>query len=366
MSALPSAAAALAAARTAPRPSAVTARLVELASDHLECPTEALSCLFVNGWRMDFSTLTALVFAPGGTGPALVAKAGSGDGAARIRAEAENLERLSGASDARFRSQVPHRLALADQDGIVILLESVARGRPLVPPVELAVLHPLLAAATGWLLRFHAETGSVRAPLTGDDAERLLLAPLSGYLARFSPEARERDLLERMRAMARRLVGRPFPLVVQHDDFCLQNLLWDGTDVEVIDWEAAFVPRLPAFDLFHLLACAGTALVPGDDGEDDAYAAYEQVFFAATAIAGIAREQLERYAAGLGLTSDEMRLLFTVHWATYALEKAEALAAAEASGRAPAGQVWSLARLSGGTCLNLKRLAEDERSFILS
>ena len=83
-----------------------------------------------------------------------------------------------------------------------------------------------------------------------------------------------------------------------------------------------------------------------------------------------ARAAVRRYARAMALPEAALPTLFAFYWIDYALEKVDALGRAGGSAdvAAAAGKlrVWTLARFEGGTCLNLKLLAERERSTVVS
>lgn len=344
-------------------------RLAGLVSAALGERPEQLSFLYVNGWRMDLSSLTALAFVRGSPAPRLVAKVARGSDRERVRAERDNLADLSRSALGNLAASVPKPAGYDEDEEAAILLETVVAGVPFDPAAAPQHIPAFIDLATDWLVRFHRATGAAPAPLAERDLERLLVAPIEEYLRRFRPAAAERRLLEQTRAAVVRLGGTALPLVWLHDDFGPPNLLVDHGRLGVIDWETRFAPRLPAFDLIHLLAClgvppAGRSPAPGDDLDR-----FERAFFEDNPLSRAAARAVLRYAREMALPTGLLHLLFTVFWVVYANEKAAALAHTAAQARAagvaaPDLGVWSLARFEEGTCVNLKRLAERERSIV--
>jgi aminoglycoside phosphotransferase (APT) family kinase protein len=344
-------------------------RLARAVSAALGESPERLSFLYVNGWRMDLSSFTALAFVRGAPEPRLVAKVACGTDRDRVRAERDNLADLSRSALGELAASVPRPAGFDEDEEAAILLESVVPGEPFDPAAAPERIPGFIDLATDWLVRFHRATSGAPAPLAERDLERLLVAPIEEYLRRFRPATTERRLLERTLAAAVRLRGTALPLVWHHDDFGPPNLLLDHGRLGVIDWETRFAPRLPAFDLIHLLAClgvppAGQASAAGDDLDR-----YERAFFEDNPLSRAAGRAAVRYAREMSLPVETLHLLFTEFWVVYALEKAEALERTAEQARAagvpaPDLGVWSLARFEDGTCVNLKRLAERERSIV--
>ena len=343
--------------RAAARARAAAAR--KLGRDETE-----LDVLFVNGWRPDAANATALVFVPGSDRPALVAKLAAGDAMATLAAELRNLETLAAAPGVSFRRSVPAPLGFSEEDGAVFLLESALGGQPLHPAGNPRALRRDLEQVADWVVLFHHETGCVKGPLDDASAERLLHRPFAAYLERFRPGAAERRWLETAARESATLAREALPLVFAHGDLCAPNVLIDGGEIRVIDWEIPFSPGLPAFDLIHLLACTAQR-----DGDHDGLEVYQRAFFAEDGLARLSRTVLERYARALGLAVETLRPLFTLYWLDYAIEKADL---ERATGPVPPDRratleigAYGLARFGEGTCLNLKLLADNERSFVL-
>lgn len=326
-----------------------------------------LHFLYINGWRMDSRTFTALAFAPGERRPSFVVKIGTGAGVAAVVNERWNLEHMALSSCDDFRSSVPRILHHVDGDGITLLFESAVKGEPLETPRDPAGLARVAEMCTDWLLLFHRETRAHPVVLDPETFGRLFESPFQAYFERFRPGPQERAFLESTIRDAQRLLGTSLPLVYHHGDLCPANLFVDDQALEVIDWETPFEPRLPAHDLIHLLACLG---LEGEEEVVDAFRSYERTFFEEGARSRVAREALLRYARELEVPAERLPLLFTLLWVEYACEKADAQEELErqaaSRGEAPRDLgVWSLARFADGTCVNVKRLAESQGGFFL-
>jgi len=321
--------------------------------------------LFVNGWRMDLSALTALVFERGLTRPTLVVKAAAGAERAGLHAERDNLELLARASLPELTATVPRVLAHLELGSTALLVESALPGSPFDGFRSARRIAGFVSRAAEWLLLFHRGTPVTRRPLEREDLDRHFVRPIEEYLRRFEPGASERAFLGRALAEAEGWKGAVLPLVFHHDDYCPQNLLVDGERLSVIDWETPFVHRPPLYDLIHLLACLGVGRTR--DGRGDHLESYERVFFEDNPVSRAARAAVRAYAREMAVPAEAVRLLFTVYWVEYALEKAAALATLRHRAGAPPDDlgVWSLARFEDNTCLNLKLLAERERNLVL-
>jgi hypothetical protein len=116
-------------------------------------------------------------------------------------------------------------------------------------------LHAIVAQVAEWLSRWHAETRVTR-PLTEEDLQRLVLAPLEAVAPQLPDGA---AYAERVESLGRALVGRDVPFAAAHNDLTTWNLLLAGDVLSVVDWEAAEAEGLPLVDLEYLVVDATAA-----------------------------------------------------------------------------------------------------------
>ena len=67
------------------------------------------------------------------------------------------------------------------------------------------------------------------------------------------------------------MVGRSLPFAAAHNDLTTWNILLDGTDIGIVDWEAADREALPLVDLDYLVVDA--VATARHTRRDDAFAA---------------------------------------------------------------------------------------------
>jgi hypothetical protein len=233
--------------------------------------------------------------------------------AAPFDREARGLELLARAAP-ELAARAPRIAARFDVDGLPAAVESVGRGERLQDLLEdgRAPVR-LVGSIADWVAALGAAT---RTDASGAELQRLEheVLPAWGVGADF----------------VRRLSG--VPAVLQHNDLGTWNVVADGTDFTVLDWESSRESGLPLWDLAYFLTDAllerrgpepasvktGAALrlLRGDaPGSDELFA------------------RLRSAAAGLGIAPDAVGPLVTLGWLHHGLS---ARARAERGG-APVG-----------------------------
>lgn len=328
---------------------AAAGSLAQLTGDR---PPGQLSYLFVDDWRRDFSLVTTLVFAAGGTAPLMVAKlARTADAHAQLRAERDNLERLASSARDELRRSVPRPLGYLEGDDMAVLTSSVVPGAiPSHRDLTDQGATRLVDAATAWLIELHRGTSTETRRFSQADLERHVLEPVARYRETFTPEARELGLLDATREAGRALLDTELPLPLYHGDFCPQNTLVDGDRLSVIDWDTPLAERLPGWDLFHFLACIA------DDGRtSDPLGPFRAAFLEPGRNRDLTAAAVNTYADALSIDATTLGTAFTLFWIDYALHHVAARAEREAAGGIL--QWWTLVQCDT-TCRNLALLAE--------
>jgi aminoglycoside phosphotransferase (APT) family kinase protein len=95
-----------------------------------------------------------------------------------------------------------------------------------------------LRLAAEWLAEFHTQTTIERAPWSVSHVARWVDAPIEAYGRAFGVASDERRLFVRVRAYAESLEGLPLPIVWRKPDFFGSNVLREGREVSVVDWES--------------------------------------------------------------------------------------------------------------------------------
>ncbi len=139
-------------------------------------------------------------------------------------------------------AHAPRLLGRLEVDGRPASVETAAIGRPLLDLLP-TTPWPLLDRVVDWI----AATGSATASDSGalrPELDRLAGTVLPGWLGKGVPESL--------------VAGLPaVPGVVQHNDLGCWNIISDGSDFTVVDWESARGVGLPLWDLVYF---AGDAL----------------------------------------------------------------------------------------------------------
>ena len=153
--------------------------------------------------------------------------------------------RMAAASGLVETGHAPEHLGRFTAGGLPASAETAASGRP---------LHELLAAArparrvtlvdgvAGWLVQMAAATATSPKTLAGE-LDRLESLADGAWKGLPIP----RDWRSRLRGV---------PGVLQHNDLGTWNVVSDGRDFQVVDWESARRPGLPLWDLLYFLADA--------------------------------------------------------------------------------------------------------------
>jgi aminoglycoside phosphotransferase (APT) family kinase protein len=216
--------------------------------------------------------------------------------------------------------------------GIPLLVETAVQGR--------IVLHRELGRRGGALFSAY-KTWLRGLPVTGRTAtdrawfDRLVTRPIHRLENALSPDDPEHELVTGTRRALEPLQAVDLPLVFEHGDASVPNLLWRGgrDPVGMIDWELAEPRGLPGHDLGFLLATVASARARATSPETQA------AVFAQTMLDpdGWARQEMMRYLDDVRVDSSILDLLLLASRARYAVRTLHRLAGAgspEATGHA--------------------------------
>jgi aminoglycoside phosphotransferase (APT) family kinase protein len=159
--------------------------------------------------------------------------------------------------DSTMRSTLPEPLGVIRSGGVVAAVESFLAGRPLHASwarrrLPLAELIDDLDRTTDWLSELQLQSRVELRPFGGRELERWLDAPAQEYERAFGFTAAESRLLELVRERTREALGAPVAIVWQHSDLSSLNVLKDGAQVRVLDWESAALAP-PLDDLLYFV-----------------------------------------------------------------------------------------------------------------
>ena len=222
-----------------------------------------------------------------------------------IRHEADVLGTL--ARIPALTGRLPQVLDLS-MEAQPFLLETALRGRAVDPGTVRARHDGILDAALDFLARLPATGSTTTDPVW---FRRLIEEPLANLV--------ERVALPTMPALARETLARlqplseqSFPLVAEHGDLSHPNLMLDeGGRLLAVDWERSQLRGIPGHDLFFLLQYVAEARQDTFERVGQ-LAAFDEAFVGTS---GWARPWIQRYAAGMGLSTQILPALLLATWA---------------------------------------------------
>lgn len=184
-----------------------------------------------------------LPFAADGARPAAVLKVPRLPGFnGRTENEQATLGRLWSRLDPATRSSVPRTLGTLRYGEVTVGIESYAPGQLLSRSSERwgasreERLNDLGAAAE-WLAGYHLQAQVGRPSWGAAELSRWVEGPFDAYRERFGVTVGEERLFAKAREYAVSLEGSPLPVVMQHRDFTVWNIVRSGRELAVLDWE---------------------------------------------------------------------------------------------------------------------------------
>lgn len=157
---------------------------------------------------------------------------------------------LARAAGAVVAAHAPQLVGRFDVDGLHASLETAAAGRRLRDvlrtPGDRSEKVRLIERIAGWIVEFGRLT---QTSPEATEAERKRLR--SDVVPRWSEVGARSELVDEL---------PPLPAVVQHNDLGTWNVVADGGDFVVVDWENTREAALPLWDLLYFLADAFVVL----------------------------------------------------------------------------------------------------------
>lgn len=194
-----------------------------------------------------------VAFGPDDRAPQVIMKiARGGDGVQSLAAEHSHVSAVRELVGEPLSSSMPRSLANPSPTQLV---QQVLPGRPFAgtlgrPWRALTSKEDDLHAVVRWIGDLHSHPVDPEHPW-GCDLVEEIAAQLDGYRDVFAPQGLESDLLDDALCAAVELIGAGVPRVWEHGDLTLWNVLIDGHDVNVVDWECAHV-GLPLVDALRI------------------------------------------------------------------------------------------------------------------
>jgi hypothetical protein len=144
---------------------------------------------------------------------------------------------------------VPRPLHLGSADGFFMLWMEGVPGRRIPPGGKYPI--SMLAASVETVISLHRAVNQGMEESAGDRHARMVTAPLGAVLKRGGPAVREGCLALLETATAQWL--QRLPVIPQHGDLYLDNVLHYREEYRIVDWENFGVIDLPFYDLLTLL-----------------------------------------------------------------------------------------------------------------
>jgi aminoglycoside phosphotransferase (APT) family kinase protein len=237
-----------------------------------------------------------------------------------------------------------------------VLGQSVVRGVPVWLALRRDNYARLAAQVTAWQVQLARSTSAP--PLPQAAWWERLVAPHLAWFSECDGSMAGAQQLEQAVGLLQQLDN--LPSVCEHRDFAPGNVLLDGDELAVIDWECAELKGLPALDLIYFLTYL-TLAVAGVDvhGAVDlprVRAVYRAAFDPATPDGQVVDACLRQYCAAVGVDPVMLRPLRLLTWLMQAHLRRHAAAAvavtpAQAWQRSLFVQLWQeeLARDDGAS-----------------
>ena len=183
-------------------------------------------------------------FAADDSEPVAVVKVTRADALAqRTENEQARTRALRSLLGGALASSIPEPLGSARLGGSLVACERYVPGRTLMSrarhdALSLAEKIDDLRRAMEWLVRFHRATQVQRTPVA-ELVTTMIAEPLDAYATHVSVTDDEAVLFNRVSTAASALGPLLVPIVCQHRDFAVWNVLRDGAALRVLDWEGA-------------------------------------------------------------------------------------------------------------------------------
>jgi hypothetical protein len=263
------------------------------------------------------------VFLPGGSEPRYIVKLAR-DPAFNGRLENEHRAlRALAAAGIGDAATVPRASFFGHDGGLAVLAQTAIPGVPFRQVARGTHECPSARAAIAWLMELGARTAdrTIAEPAQAAAALRVLLDRFAGL---YRPSVAEHDLLaEQIDAIA--ASRRPFPLVFQHGDPGVWNLLItpDGRPA-FLDWEAAEQHGMPLWDLFYAARSVGIGVARAT-GTRRSLDAFAEQYLADGPLSRALADDVGRHCAQIDLDPALIRPLFYTCWMHRALKEAARL-----------------------------------------
>ncbi len=246
--------------------------------------------------------------------------------------EQEVLSKVHTLVNSSQRGSIPHPLGVTEFGGTRASIENFIPGESMLRSTNrwgVPLRHKLadLEGATDWICRFHKQTTD-DVVIWGRLAEAQFIEPLvSRFHQSFNITAQEQYLFTALCEQSNLLSDRRIPIVWQHRDFNLWNVLRKGQTVAVIDWEGG-QRGLPLCDLLHFVT-SWTAAVHRAGTLDERTRSFKRLFLepdsSTDGASRAARSMIRQYCGRLGVDREFIPILLVYTWLELVLRRGDQL-----------------------------------------
>lgn len=240
-----------------------------------------------------------------------------------LASEAESLRAVQKLRPGGFAT-VPRVVAFEEHGGRFVLVETALNGPLMSPAVVRRRPEDCCRRVLDWLVDL--QRASLRA--SGDAWFTMMVdRPLGDFVDVFPFSEVDAEFVARTRELLAPLRDANLPFVCEHGDLSHPNLILQGPNVAVIDWELARVDGLAAYDLFVFLSYVAFSLREARKPHAQLQA-FDDAFFGDAAWT---RPLVHGYATQLGLPVEALAPLFVLTWARYTIYLLQRLTGAGAA-----------------------------------
>jgi hypothetical protein len=215
---------------------------------------------------------------------------------------------LAHAAGGIVAAHAPQLVGRFDVDGVHASLETAAAGRRLpdvlVAPGDRNAKLRLIERIGGWIVELGRLTQTSPEAMA---AERKRLR--SDVVPRWNELGVDPELVDEL---------RPLVAVAQHNDLGAWNVVADGDDFVVVDWENHREGALPLWDLLYFLGNA-LVLLDGSDGDEDLPARMVRLFAGESPSSPLLFSWVRRAAEEAVVPPDAVGAIATLCWLSHSL-----------------------------------------------
>jgi Phosphotransferase enzyme family len=241
-----------------------------------------------------------------------------------LKHEFEALAGLHGKLGHELRSTIPRPLAFVEASGLTVLLETFAPGRSIYfemrnrwCPRRRAFDHFRLARE--WLTEFQNATLVREECLDESVIREHVMTPLETFERQCDPSAHEREMIEYVVGMARKLRDERLPLVARHGDFWARNLMMTERTAGVVDWEHFGGQSVPFEDVFMFATSYGLSYPWKLGSWADPVAAFRATYLERSWLSRLVRAYLLAYCRAMKISPEMLEVFFVVFLAGQAI-----------------------------------------------